>query len=123
MDKKIKIGDVEYNIRMTLGVFEHLKTITGQDGISFIQTANTDIVKGTHALLLAGCMCYAEKHGTEKPDGDVLLKSVKDDAAIENFTELINIYAEFMNPGEVNQVSQTASQSPGHQFKNSPMDA
>ena len=121
MEHLIQLGDKAYPIRMKLGVFEHLKDITGQDGIAFVQDAGTNITFGMYALLLAGMLCYQDKHKDKTVDKEAVLIAVKSEADISDFTKLIGIYAEFMNPGEA-QAQEKATQSPGQDVKNSGSD-
>lgn len=122
METIIQLADKAFPIRMKLGVFDHLKEITGQDGISFVQTASENITFGMYALLLAGMECYRDKHKGQAINKDEIMNAVKADADIEDFTNLISIYAKFMNPGEA-KAQETVSQSPRQAVKNWPMDA
>ena len=119
MDKQITITNT-YNLRFKLGVFDHLKDITGKDGITFVQAAGTDIVYGCYALILAAARCYTDKHGGTV-DADGLLKEIKTEADMKLFTDVIEMYSEFMNPNG-NQVAEPAKPSPTRKFKNSPSD-
>ena len=118
MDHVINIGDNTFTIRMRLGVLEHLKTITGRDGLDFISNRGGDIVFGMYALLIAGMMCYKDKYSDAIiPDNDYVLGIIKSDAGIDDLTNILSIYANFINSGEA-KAQETVSQSPGLNVKN-----
>ena len=122
METTIQLGEKAFPIRLKLGVFDHLKEITGQDGISFVQGASENITFGMYALLLAGMECYRDKHRGQEINKDEVMNAVKADADIEDFTNLISLYTNFMNPGEA-KAQEKVIPSPGQAVKNSPTDA
>lgn len=120
MEREITITK-SYNLRFKLGVFNHLKEITGQDGISFIQTAVADIVHGCYALILAAARCYTDKHGGTVNEVD-LKKEIAEDGDMELFNKVVEMYTEFINPNAKAEAT-PAKPSPSPRFKNSPMDS
>lgn len=116
MDTTLTLGEATYQLRFKMGVFEHLKELTGMDGITFVQSAGNDMVFSCYAMLTAACKCYNDKHGgTQEPT----IQDVKNEADMDTFTDLIGLYTKFMNPkGE--QQAEVASPSPSPRFKNAP---
>jgi hypothetical protein len=123
MDRKIKIGDHEVDIRMKLSVMDHINTIAGIDAFTFLSTASTNVVYATAVLLYAGICSYADKYGTATPEFDTVKRIVSNDGDVTLFQELAAIYGKFLNPGEAPQVKETANPSPGRIVKNSPSEA
>lgn len=126
MDAQIKIADKSYNLRFTLGVFDHLQEITGQDGITFVNAAGTNVVFGCYALILAAGRCYSDKYNSEQINDTQLMKAVKEDGSVDIFYEIIAMYNKFMNPEPkakmMEQTTKTESQSPSQESKNTPSE-
>lgn len=121
MDHKIKLGEHEYNVRMKLGVLDHIKELTGKDGLEFVQASSQNISEGFYYMLLAGMLCYQDKYGGQPVDKEALRKSVKADADVKDFKEMITLYGEFLKTGEA-PAQETENPSPGPNVKNSPTD-
>lgn len=118
MDHKIKLGEHEYNVRMKLGVLDHIKELTGKDGLEFVQSSSQNISEGMYVMLVAGMLCYQDKHGG-MVDKEAVKKAVKADADVKDFKVMITLYGEFLNTGEA-PAQETENPSPGPNVKNSP---
>ena len=117
MENIFKLGESEYKLRFKLGVLKHLTEISGQDGISFLQTAGVNVTFGMYALLLAAIKCYDDKHKVVQVTPEKLMEEVNNEAEIEQFNELVSMYSKFLNPsGEGQAKEETPSPLPG--FKN-----
>lgn len=121
MERTIKVVKT-YNLRFKLGVFSHIKSITGIDGLTFIQTAGTDIVHGCFALILAAAKCYIDKHGGSVDEAE-LKRDIENEGDLTLLTDITNMYAEFVNPNGVAKEVETANPQPSQRFKNSPSDS
>lgn len=120
MERTITVAKT-YNLRFKLGVFNHIKTITGVDGLTFIQTAGTDIVHGCFALILAAAKCYIDKYGGSVDEAE-LKRDIENEGDLTLLTDITNMYAEFVNPNGVAKEVETANPLPSQKFKNSPSD-
>jgi hypothetical protein len=118
MEKTIKVGDKELNLRIKLGTFKRLQDITGVDGIEYVKGVGGNPISGTANLLLAACQTYDAHHKTaqiNKEDLDALM----DDAEMNVINDVVNLYVEFLNPGGTGEdQTKVGSPSPSRQLKN-----
>ena len=119
MEKTINIGGKDFHLRFKLGIFNHIKEITGMDGIAYVQQSGGDIVNATYVLLLAGMECYRDKHNGEAINRDELKRHVMNEGEIEDYKKVVELYISFLNPtGEEQAKEPTAIPQPSRKYKN-----